>query len=228
MATPQRETLAGKVKNMSRAETMKKEKSAMDWYINRIKTARGGSTLVKKHGKKIGRTTRASMFMDIDGDFIYEKHAIFIGGMFQYVYDAKTKEDLPYWDAFPLVIPFNTTENGFIGLNLHYLPKLLRAQMLDKLMEYAKYKKTGSNGQRVYMELSYSMLKRLSELPYLQHCVKRYLWTHVRSKVIRIDAEFWEEVAMLPTQQFKVNNTATTTRQVWADARKTTRKKKRR
>ena len=43
-----------------------------------------------------------------------------IGKMYFYYYDAKTKDMLPYWDKFPLVIPLEVHTDGFIGLNLHY------------------------------------------------------------------------------------------------------------
>src|SRR6056300_881927 len=43
------------------------------------------------------------------------------GFMYMFLYDAKTKKKLPYWDAFPLVVPYARTQNGFMGLNFHYL-----------------------------------------------------------------------------------------------------------
>ena len=44
------------------------------------------------------------------------------GNLYMYFYDAKLKEQLPYYDMFPLVFPFSTTDKGFTGLNMHYLP----------------------------------------------------------------------------------------------------------
>jgi gp2 DNA end protector protein len=136
--------------------------------------------------------------------------------MYQYVYDAKTKEKLPYWDAFPLIVCINVYADGWLGLNLHYLPPILRAKLLDKLMEYSKTIRTGGNGKRTYMHLSYKMLSRLSQVPFFQHCIKRYLASHVQSKIMRVNSSFWEEVAFLPTQQFKKAPDST----VWKDARR--------
>ena len=52
-----------------------------------------------------------------------------IGQMYMFQYDPKYKDVLPYYDRFPLVIPFEQTRrvgiaqgDGFYGLNLHYLP----------------------------------------------------------------------------------------------------------
>lgn len=48
--------------------------------------------------------------------------------------DIPTSQQLPVWDRYPLVLPFTTAPNGFIGINLHYLPIRARAWLLDKLL----------------------------------------------------------------------------------------------
>lgn len=138
----------------------------------------------------------------------------FVGGMFQYAYDAKTKDSLPYWDAFPLVIPIEFYDDGMLGLNLHYLPVKARIKMLDKLMSFMKHEKTGGHGQRTYMRLSYSMLKGLHHMAGFEFMIKRYLWNHVQSRIMRIHHTAWKNVAYLPTQHFQKASAAT----VWADA----------
>ena len=40
-----------------------------------------------------------------------------IGKMYCYWYDPKTKDKLPRWDRFPLVIPIERYGDGFLGLN---------------------------------------------------------------------------------------------------------------
>lgn len=191
--------------NMTNAAIRSKSKSAMKWYIGRITSVKGGAGLADKN---IASPVRSN-------------HKPYIGGMFQYVYIAKHKDTLPYWDAFPLMIPIELYSDGFLGINLHYLPIQMRAKMLDKLMSYEKTVKTGTNGTRRYMELSYELLKSLKDIPAFQHCLKRYLFTQVKSKVIRIESDYWETVAFLPTQQF--HNASE--KQVWNDARATKRKK---
>jgi hypothetical protein len=46
---------------------------------------------------------------------------IITGEMYLFAYDPKTKEDLPYYDRFPLVFPFRKVKGGFYGINMHYL-----------------------------------------------------------------------------------------------------------
>jgi hypothetical protein len=43
-----------------------------------------------------------------------------------FFYEAKYQDVLPYWDKFPLVLPFRKVMGGFYGIN----------QTLDKLSKY--------------------------------------------------------------------------------------------
>lgn len=202
-------TIEDNLSKMTDAAIRSKSRGAMKWYIGRINSVSGGSTIAAD--PKFASPVRSD-------------HKPTIGSMFQYVYIAKHKDKLPYWDAFPLVIPIEFYDDGFLGINLHYLPIQMRAKMLDKLMSYEKTIKTGGNGTRRYMELSYGLLKSLKDIPAFQHCLKRYLFTHVKSKVIRINSSYWETVAFLPTQQFQKQSESV----VWADAKKYQKSRKRR
>ncbi len=61
------------------------------------------------------------------------------GRLYMYAYDPKMKKELPYYDRFPLVFPFSKTQDGFIGLNMHYLPYPLRVGLLDKLIGFKSH-----------------------------------------------------------------------------------------
>ena len=79
------------------------------------------------------------------------------GGMFMYFYDPKTKATLPYYDKFPLTVIVGPAPGGFTGLNLHYLPMVLRAKLLDALMDITSDKKYDDNTK---FNLSYNTLKK--------------------------------------------------------------------
>ena len=49
-----------------------------------------------------------------------------------FFYDPKFKKTLPYYDTFPLVLPLETYNDGFLGINMHYLPIPLRVNLLDQ------------------------------------------------------------------------------------------------
>ena len=124
---------------------------------------------------------------------------VFIGGMFIYTYDPKHKDTLPWYDTLPCVIPVELYDDGWLGLNLHYLPPMLRARLMDKLIEYRKRAAT----DRAYMKVSYQLLKSAVKSKLFAPCVHRYLANHVTSRLIQVSDEYWEDVAMLPLQQFE-------------------------
>lgn len=135
------------------------------------------------------------------------------GRMFMFSYDAKHKDTLPYWDAFPLIFMVGPAEGGFYGINLHYLPPILRAKMMDALY-------TITNNQRyddtTKVNLSYQTLKNTSELSYFKPCFKHYLYSHVKSKFIYVPPKEWDISLMLPLQKFQ----KATAQQVWKDSQR--------
>ena len=134
------------------------------------------------------------------------------GGMFMYFYDPKTKDTLPYYDKFPLTIIIGPAAGGFTGLNLHYLPMVLRAKLLDALMDITSDKKYDDNTK---FNLSYNTLKKASKMRYFKPCFKRYLTANVKSRFARVPASEWEIATFLPTASFEKASKTT----VWKDSR---------
>jgi len=116
-----------------------------------------------------------------------------IGTMQMFFYDPKFKEELPYYDAFPLVIVVGPAEGGFYGLNLHYLPPVLRAKVLDALLGDQPVPKK-----------------------YIAPMIKHYLNSHVKSRFALVDKPEWEIATFLPTAQFEKLNAG----QVYTRSRK--------
>jgi hypothetical protein len=120
--------------------------------------------------------------------------------MNMFFYDPKTKDTLPYYDRFPLVIIVGPAPKGFYGLNLHYLPPILRAKFLDALLEITNNK---AYDEKTRFDISYNMLKRTASMKYFKPCYKHYLTAHVRSRMARVSATEWEIATFLPTQNFE-------------------------
>jgi len=142
----------------------------------------------------------------------------FIGRMFFFFYDAKLKDSLPYWDKFPLVIPIEIYNDSFLGLNLHYLHPTYRIVLLDKLETIMTNKKYDD---RTKFRISYAYLKRASRIlpPEAKPCIKKYLYTHIKSKFLPISAEDWDIVVFLPWEDFTGSKTSGITKQtVWTDS----------
>lgn len=126
-----------------------------------------------------------------------------IGGMYMFFYDPKTKDQLPYYDRFPLVVVVGPAPGGFYGLNLHYLPPKLRLQFFSNLMDI-KGSKLSENDK---FAITYRMLKNSTKMRYFRPCFKHYLTNHVQSKFAEVPAPEWEIAVFLPTADFrKANN----------------------
>ena len=141
------------------------------------------------------------------------KNNAIIGRMYFYFYDPKTKDKLPYYDRFPLVLPIEQYNDGFLGLNLHYIHPKQRVALLDKLSEFATNNKYDKSTK---LRLSYDLLTRASKIFEAQPCIKRYLFSHVESRFLEITADEWDIAALLPMESF----VGATTSKVYAESRK--------
>ena len=122
-----------------------------------------------------------------------------IGSMYSFFYDPKNKKTLPYYDMFPLVFVIGPKPGGFLGINLHYLPPVLRAKLMDQLHSITNNRKYNDSTKLV---VSYELLSKASRFRYFEPCVKHYLNSHVQSKFLKIQPEFWDVALMLPTEKF--------------------------
>ena len=122
-----------------------------------------------------------------------------IGRMYFYYYDPKTKDSLPYYDRFPLVIPIERYSDGFLGLNLHYLHPKRRIILLDKLSTILN---NHDYDETTRLRISYDFLKRASKIYEATPCIKRYLSSHVQSRFLEITADEWDIAVMLPVESF--------------------------
>ena len=136
-----------------------------------------------------------------------------IGKMYFYFYDPKTKDTMPYYDRFPLVIPIERYKDGFLGLNLHYIHPKHRMVLLDKLSD------TTSNDtydEKTKFKINYRYLSAASRIFEATPCIKRYLFTQIESRFLEITADEWDIAAMLPVESF----VGASTSKVYADSRK--------
>lgn len=133
------------------------------------------------------------------------------GKMYSFFYDPKHKKTLPYYDTFPIIFLMDIADKGFYGMNLHYLPPVLRAKMMDALYPYVSNKKFD---ERTRMKLSYEAMKTASKFKLFQPTIKRYLTSHVKSTFLEIPADKWEIAAFLPTARFK----KASNKKVWGDS----------
>ena len=171
------------------------ETKAAGWYRKNVINLASGIT-----GEQLLRGQRLS-------------NVVIPGNMYMFMYDPKYKDVLPYYDTVPLVLPFNKTEDGFIGINLHYLPYGARFKLLGELKKLATDTRKDDNTK---IKLSWQILNSSSRFLSATSCVKRYLNSHLRSRFLKVNFPDWETACMLPVEGFKQRSKS----KVWKDVRR--------
>lgn len=171
-------------------------------------------TWFRNTAASLSRVNRTRMLNDPDTDnIVNEIDESSIGSMYAFFYDPKFKKELPYYDMFPLVIVIGPKGgNGFLGLNMHYLPPVLRAKLMDRLYETLNNKKFDSTTK---LRVNYELLAGAARFRYFEPCVKHYLFQHVQSRFLKIEPKFWDAALMLPTEKFAKADAD----RVWLDSR---------
>lgn len=159
-----------------------KNRAAIDWLIAKMRNL--GSDATKA---KVLRDPNRSV----------EQNSL--GRLYFFAYNPKTKDKLPYYDMFPLVFPIEEYDNGFLGLNLHYLSFRDRATLLNQL---SSYKNNNRWDHTTKLKMSYQTLQAASRLDIAKPCIKRYLYSNVRSKFIEVTADEWDIAIFLPVDNF--------------------------
>lgn len=133
------------------------------------------------------------------------------GKLYMFRYDPKYKDTLPYYDMFPLVFPYAKTQDGFIGLNMHYLPHYYRVQLMTRLMQFANNKNYDDTTRIRY---SWSLIQGASKFRFAQPCIKQYLNEHLDSAFLEVPGNDWHTAMMLPVERFVGANK----NNVWGDS----------
>lgn len=131
-----------------------------------------------------------------------------VGKLYFFKYDPLYKDTLSEYDKFPMCFPLEpptVTKSGlsFLGINLHYLTGYERQKLLGKLLEYKNNKYMD---ERTKLNLSYQLISSTRSLNSLARpCVKRYLFSHVRSRFIEIYPDEYQIAAQLPVADWVFN-----------------------
>ena len=163
-----------------------------NWYRGQVKRIASGTTAQQlfRQGKLARRPS--------------------VGRLNLFGYNPKLRKTLPYYDIFPLVLPLEAISGGFIGMNFHYLPPLLRMRLLERMQARATDRDFDSNTR---FNVTYDDVKRLS---IVKPTIKKYLYSYVQTGFLRINADEAATAIFLPVQRFKK---ASETR-VYADSRR--------
>ena len=133
-----------------------------------------------------------------------------VGRLNLFGYNPKLRAKLPYYDIFPLVLPLEPIKGGFMGMNFHYLPPLLRFRLLERMQARASDRRFDSNTK---FEVNYDDVKSIK---IVKPTIKKYLYAYCQTGFLRINADDAAIAIYLPVQRFKKAPEAT----VYADSRK--------
>ena len=155
-------------------------RESIRWYVKILKNL--GTKQIRREG--IGEYVKAPV----------------VGNLYAMYYDPKTKKQMPYYDKFPLIMPLDYQsvkgQRYYLSLNFHYLPPDARKILFDQLFAVRARKELTVQNQIL---MSYMILKRTSQFPGWRDCIKRYIPSHIRSKILQIDPLSWKMVVALPT-----------------------------
>lgn len=170
--------------NSRPADMQMGSKKSLEWLGQKIAELRGTSNIPAGMSRE--------RFRQVDN--------FRLGRLYCFYYDPKGKESLPYYDRFPMVLAIEKYNDGFLGLNLHYLPFNYRLAFLGKLLKFAVQ---GEPGEIERLRVTYDILVASKRLKEFRPCIKRYLVGHIQSKILAIQPNEWDVAAMLPLQQFR-------------------------
>lgn len=188
-------------KNAAQIEMLSRE--SMRWLNNKMQQVRNPNAIPRQLYKEKDRH-RNMYTLGTNSKFL-------LGGLYFFFYNPKLKNDLPYYDLFPLVMPIEKYNDGFLGLNFHYLPPRYRIMLLSKLMGRAIY---DQDDELKRIKVNYNILDATRRYREFRPCIKRYLFSHVRSKIIAVGPDEWDVASYLPVHQFK----KASVNEVWQDS----------
>jgi hypothetical protein len=179
-------------------QTMSRD--SLSWLMKRIADLRSPSRLITPITKEKTRHTRHN-----------DRQKFLMGGLYYFMYDPKGKDDMPYYDRFPLVMPLKREVDGFLGLNFHYLPIKHRIVFAKKLLPLAVY---DDDDEIKRIRITYPILNASSKYKEFRPCLKKYLYSHIKSRILAVEPQEWDIAMYLPVHQFKKEQA----RNIWQDS----------
>ena len=178
-----------------------------DWYLSKIKELQGRGLITKNKLQSYGDMATSTLEL---------------GNMYMFSYDPKYKETLPWYDAFPIVIPFSHNNELFTGFNLHYLPPAVRWTLLKALLKNQDIASVRRISASAKMKMDYQTLKASTHIPILKPTFHSYLFNHVvtasKGAFLKIHPSDWHVSVLLPVQSFKSKTGKVTSAAVWKNS----------
>lgn len=93
-----------------------------------------------------------------------------------YGYKAKYREELPFYDKYPLAFVLDVQPKSFFAINLHYYTPSQRIGIVQNLAE--------------------------NKIPRFEKGAHKYLLSEVRTPYLHLAQQEWETICILPLEEF--------------------------
>ena len=145
--------------------------------------------------------------------------------MYTFNYVPKHKDILPYYDSWPLIIPYRHFSGGKIhAFNLHYLPPKLRIKLLWRLsalittedISDGQQSPEGDNPEYYdfgNLNIRWDFTGR-GGLKLIRRCTRTYIINNIRGKLIEFPTQTWPVVSFLPIARWRKEKDP---RKIWKD-----------
>jgi hypothetical protein len=168
-----------------RADPRYTQVRSLDWFKRKINELGGNSPTAKTDLLKTTKDQQTTRFLP--------------GCMFMFKYMPKHADTLPFYDVFPCTLIFSIEDGLVRGINWHYLPYVIRGKLFDKLWQIAMVYR---NNQQQCKRITWQLLSNVAKFPEVRPAVKSYLYSHIQSKLIKIDLDDWKTAMLLPVESF--------------------------
>jgi len=142
----------------------------------------------------------------LSGDEFVHTRRILPGRMYMWkyanpIYRADNKK-LPYYDIFPVAFVLEDHGKWFSAVNLHYIPPLERAHLMDAMWQFIM--KPASNNWLTRLRPNiYGMMKRRYNMRWYHPCVKRYNKQRIPGRLMLIRPDNWDIMMQIPCATFR-------------------------
>lgn len=172
----------------------------LDQLANRVKynksAARNSQAWFAEQVKYLGNITSPNAVM---ANSQRTRSYLIPGRMTMFFYYAKNRDTLPYYDTFPLILPFSQDEETFTGINFHYLPTKMRVILLKNLLDFSSDKKLNEQSK---IRMQWQFVSGMAKYQGVDQAVKKYRFDHVQSQFLFVPAPQWFNAVMLPFERF--------------------------
>lgn len=164
--------------------------------------SRSATHWLQEHLSTVGQLRRDRILTDAE-----PASSINPGNIYFFSYNPLTKNNLPFYDMFPVTFCLQLEKGGFLGLNLHYLRPYNRAVFLNFLIDYAdRTEWNTADISKILIDYTAAVKKIKNKGDWvakaLKASIKKYYFKQFLSGSVRVPPKDWKIVPFLPLDRF--------------------------